>query len=43
MNLYEAYQQAVSIPQKKEQNWYLTSAEMMSTLRCKEVAVKRWW
>ena len=43
MNLYEAFQQAASVPQKKEQNWYFTSAEMLPTLRWKEVAAKRWW
>ena len=29
MNLYEAFQQVLFVPQKKEQNWYLTSAEML--------------
>ena len=43
MNLYEAFQQAVSVPKKKEQNWYLISAEMLPTLRRKEVAAKQWW
>ena len=42
MNLYEAFQQAVSVTEKKEQNWYLTIAEMLPTLRWKEVAAKRW-
>ena len=43
MNLNEAFKQAVSVPQKKEQSWYLTSAEMLPTLRRKEVAAKQWW
>ena len=43
MNLNEAFQQAVSVPQKKEQSWYLTSADMLPTLRRKEVAAKQWW
>ena len=43
MNLYEAFQQALFVPQKKEQNWYLTIAEMLPMLRWKEVAAKRWW
>ena len=33
MNLYEAFQQVLFVPQKKEQNWYFTSAEMLPTLR----------
>ena len=37
MNLYEAFQQAVSV----KQNWYLTSVEMLPMLRWKEVAAKR--
>ena len=28
MNLYEAFQQALFVPQKKEQNWYLTSGDI---------------
>ena len=39
MNLYEAFQQAVSV----KQNWYLTSVEILPMLRWKEVAAKRWW
>ena len=43
MNLYEAFQLVVFVPQKKEQNLYLTIAEMLPMLRWKEVAAKRWW
>ena len=27
MNLYEAFQQALSVPLKREQNWYRSSTE----------------
>ena len=27
MNLYEAFQQALSVPLKREQNWYSSSTE----------------